>query len=154
MKLIVNGDFPKTGTIAKIVGYPGLSEDTTALMNFDLEKSIFWGASTNSSTSTGVFTLLLNCNDQIIIHTDAQIQNISPNPATNNAIVEIDSKEESVYEIILSTNSGKVLRTEKINLMSGTNIINFDSSEFDSGNYIISLKKGGIVSSKNLIIIK
>ena len=43
MKLIVNGDFPKTGTIAKIVGYPGLSEDTTALMNFDLEKSIFWG---------------------------------------------------------------------------------------------------------------
>lgn len=154
MKLRVNGDFSAAGTLAKIVGYPGLSEKNTSTMLFDNTKSSFWGASTTLAQASGLFTLLLTCNDQTIIHNVTQIQNVSPNPASNVANIQIVTDAESEYELIVSSNDGRVTHSQTLKLSVGENIVQLNSSAFDSGNYIISLKKDRIISSKNLVIIK
>lgn len=154
MKLRVNGDFPAAGTLAKIVGYPGLSENNTSTMLFDNTKSSFWGASTTFEQTSGLFTLLLSCNDQTIIHNNTQIQNVSPNPASDAANIQIVTDEESDYELIVSSNEGRVIHSQNLRLSVGENIVQLNSSDFDSGNYIITLKKDRVISSKNLVIIK
>lgn len=154
MKLSVNGDFPPEGTLAKIIGYPGLSDKSEALMVFDNDKSIFWGESTKNTTKSGLFTLLLTCNDQSIIHTDTEIQNISPNPVSDFANVQIYSNENNEFELLVLDQRGDELHKENVNLKTGENIIRFDSTGLLSGSYIIVLKKGSIISSKNLVIIK
>lgn len=154
MRLTVNGDFPASGTLAKIVGYPGLSEKNKSTMLFDTEKSKFWGESTISSFQSGLFTLLLTCNDQTIIHNETQIQAITPNPVTSSAVIEISNSEEGQFELLVSTNDGRVLYSENIKLLSGRNLINFNSNSFETGNYIISVKKDKILSAKNLLILK
>jgi len=154
MKLSVDGDFPASGTVAKIVGYPGLSEDSTSTMLFDADNSKFWGESTIVARNSGLFTLLLNCNDQIINHPNSGIEAVSPNPASSFANVQIYSSEEKQYKIVVSSITGKVMSEEDMTLKSGTNLLKLNVSTFDSGNYIISLKDGKTVSSKNMIIIK
>jgi hypothetical protein len=154
MKLSVDGDFPASGTLAKIVGYPGLSEDSTSTMLFDADNSKFWGESTTVSRNSGLFTLLLNCNDQIINHPSSSIEAISPNPTSSFANVQIYSSEDKEYRIVVSSSTGKVMSEEAMTLKQGTNLLKFNVSTFDSGNYIISLKDGKTVSSKNMIIIK
>ncbi len=154
MKLSVDGDFPASGTLAKIVGYPGLSEDSTSTMLFDTDNSKFWGESTTISRNSGLFRLLLNCNDQIINHPNSGIEAVSPNPASSFANVQIYSNENKHYRIVVSSSTGKVISEEAMMLKQGTNLLKLNVSTFDSGNYIISLKDGKTVSSKNMIIIK
>lgn len=154
MKLTVNGDFPASGTIAKIVGYPGLSDKTTSSIWFDVDNSKFWGVSTNSATRTGLFTLLLTCNDQTILHNLTNIETITPNPVSTSTVIEIANGEDGLYELILTSNDGKVLYSQKIRLLKGDNLIKCDFSDFETGNYIISVKQGNILSSKNLMIVK
>lgn len=154
MKLTVNGDFPEKGTLAKIIGYPGLSQDTTSTMLFDTDKSIFWGESTNESVRSGLFTLLLTCNDQTIIHTATEIQTISPNPVNSTANIQIYSNENDVFDLIVLDQRGEELHKEKIRLQIGENIVQFDSSGFLSGAYNIVLKKDRIISSKKILIVK
>jgi hypothetical protein len=154
MKLTVNGDFPASGTVAKIIGYPGLSENNTSAILFDVDKSKFWGQSTKHSFKVGLFTLLVTCNDQTILHNQLQIETISPNPATTSATIEILSGEEGQFDLTVSSSDGRVIHTETIKLLSGSNLINFNSSTIEAGNYIISVKRGGTISSKNLVIIK
>ncbi|TNE35381.1 WD40 repeat domain-containing protein [bacterium] len=154
MKLTVNGDFPASGTLAKIIGYPGLSEVNTSTMLFYTEKSKFWGKSSETSFKSGLFTLLLTCNDQTIIHDVTQIVNITPNPITNTGVIEILNGEDGQYELLVSTNDGRTLKSENIKLLKGRNLIQFNSDAFETGNYILSVKKGKILSSKNLVILK
>ncbi len=154
MKLTVNGDFPAEGTLAKIIGYPGLSEESTSTMLFDTDKSTFWGESTTESQKSGLFTLLLTCNDQSIIHTDTEIQTISPNPVNSNANIQIYSSENEEFELVLLDQRGEELYKEKIKLQTGENIVRFDSSGFMSGAYHLVLKKNRIISSKTLVIVK
>jgi hypothetical protein len=154
MKLTVNGDFPSEGTLAKIIGYPGLSEETTSNMIFDTDKSIFWGESTKESEKSGLFTLLLTCNDQSIIHTATAIQSIAPNPVNSTANIQIYSNENEEFELLVLDPRGEEMHKEKIKLQSGENIVRFDSSGFLSGVYHIVLKKGKIISSKTLVIVK
>jgi hypothetical protein len=154
MRLTVNGDFPPSGTLAKIIGYPGLSNDSTSTMLIDVDNSNLWGESTNVKTSSGLFTLLLTCNDQIINHTSSAIEAISPNPSSNYANVQIYSDKQKLYTLVISSSTGKVIKEESMELNSGTNLLKLDVSRFDSGNYIISLKDGKTLSSKNMIIVK
>ena len=154
MRLTVNGDFPKEGTLAKIVGYPGLSEKNTSTMLFDSEKSVFWGASTSNSENSGLFTLLLTCNDQSIIHTDTEIQTIAPNPVNSTSNIQIYSNEDNEYELLVLDQRGEELHKEKVKLQKGENIVQFDSSGFLSGAYHLVLKKNKIISSKTLVIVK
>lgn len=154
MKLTVNGDFPAEGTLAKIIGYPGLSEETTSTMLFDTDKSIFWGESTKESQNSGLFTLLLTCNDQSIIHTATEIQTISPNPVNSSANIQIYSNENEEFELLVLDPRGEEMHKEKIKLQIGENIVRFDSSGFLSGVYHVVLKKGKIISSKTLVIVK
>lgn len=154
MKLSVNGDFPAEGTLAKIIGYPGLSEKTESIMVFDSDKSSFWGQSTRNATKSGLFTLLLTCNDQSIIHTATEIQTISPNPVFEFANIQIYSNENEEFDLLVLDQRGDELHKEKINLKKGENIVNFDSSGFLSGSYHIVLKKNRIISSKTLVIVK
>ena len=154
MKLTVNGDFPEEGTLAKIIGYPGLSEETTSTMLFDTDKSIFWGESANASVKSGLFTLLLTCNDQSIIHTSTEIQSISPNPVNSSAKIQIYSNENEEFELLVLDQRGEELHKEKVKLQTGENIVSFDSSGFLSGAYHLVLKKNKIISSKTLVIVK
>lgn len=154
MKLTVNGDFPEKGTLAKIVGYPGLSEESTSLMLFDNDNSVFWGESTTESQKSGLFSLLLTCNDQTIIHTNTEIQSIAPNPVNNTANIQIYSNDNEEYEMLVLDQRGEELHKEKVKLQTGENIVQFDSSGFLSGTYHLVLKKNKIISSKTLVIVK
>ena len=154
MKLTVNGDFPDRGTLAKIIGYPGLSEETTSTMLFDTDKSIFWGESTNESMRSGLFTLLLTCNDQSIIHSATEIQSVSPNPVNSTANIQIYSNENEEFDLVVLDPRGEEMYKEKIKLQIGENIVQFDSSGFLSGSYYIVLKRDRIISSKKILIVK
>ncbi len=154
MKLTVNGDFPEEGTLAKIIGYPGLSEESTSTMLFDNDKSVFWGESTTESVNSGLFTLLLTCNDQTIIHTATEIQSIAPNPINSSANIQIYSNDNEEYELLVLDQRGEELHKEKVKLQIGENIVQFNSSGFLSGAYHLVLKKDKIISSKTLVIVK
>ena len=65
---------------------------------------------------------------------------VYPNPATDHVSVRFyDSKNEEVTLSMIDV-SGRVIETQKINAMAGSNDVQIDLSKLAKGTYVMSLK--------------
>ncbi len=79
------------------------------------------------------------------------VENIYPNPTANNAVLHIDSNKESVVNITIFNNLGENVANWNTQLIKGQNQINFESSNFANGNYIVRMIVDSEVFTKTLI---
>ncbi|MBL7918689.1 MAG: T9SS type A sorting domain-containing protein [Bacteroidia bacterium] len=77
---------------------------------------------------------------------------IYPNPASNNAVLGIDMKDNSSVDVVVMNALGQVVKTTKANAQTGTNKINIDLNGLSSGIYMVNVKVGNATSTKKLIV--
>jgi len=94
----------------------------------------------------------------VMVSTDDLAQHInemfgSPNPATENAIVNINSKTVGPAQINLIDINGKTVSQKLIALNKGTNKFDLDISPYPAGQYLVNLEIDGKIKSTKLSII-
>ncbi|MBA3680775.1 MAG: T9SS type A sorting domain-containing protein [Bacteroidetes bacterium] len=77
---------------------------------------------------------------------------IYPNPASNNAVLAIDLKDNSSVDVNVMNALGQVVKTTKANAQTGSNQINIDLNGLSTGIYIVNVKVGNATSTKKLIV--
>ncbi|MDO9000881.1 MAG: T9SS type A sorting domain-containing protein [Bacteroidota bacterium] len=77
---------------------------------------------------------------------------VYPNPATNNATLAIDLKDNSAVDITLLNTIGQLVKTTKAQGQIGENAINIDLNGLSSGIYFVTVKVGNATSTKKLVV--
>ncbi len=77
---------------------------------------------------------------------------IYPNPASNNAVLAIDMKDNSNVDVTVMNTIGQLVKATKVQAQAGTNNINIDLSNLSSGIYMVNVKVGNATSTKKLIV--
>ncbi len=77
---------------------------------------------------------------------------IYPNPASNNATLAIDLKDNSNVDVTVMNMVGQVVKTNKAQGQVGENNINIDITGLASGIYMVNVKVGAASSTKKLIV--
>lgn len=93
-----------------------------------------------ATTDTGKFLSVSNLKS---ISENALKINLYPNPAKNNATVQLNTNKAGKYIIELTDISGKLLQTKTITAISGTNKIGVDINRYAQGVYIITITDSG-----------
>jgi hypothetical protein len=78
--------------------------------------------------------------------------NIFPNPAKNNATLALDVKENSNLSVEIYNIVGALVKTVNSNVNIGSNRINLDFTNLNSGIYMANIKVGNVTSTKKIII--
>ncbi|MEZ5082365.1 MAG: PKD domain-containing protein [Bacteroidales bacterium] len=143
-----NGDFIFNdlafGTYHLIVEMPGINSET-AIVTLD-EGTITFGIQFYVN-STNAY---LNAHDKL--SSIAQIGKIYPNPATDFANLDIEVTDNTILIMQIVNQKGMVLFTRSIELNAGRQLIEINTSSFNSGLYFIQLigPDGNTVSRKFL----
>ncbi len=77
---------------------------------------------------------------------------IYPNPASNNAVLAIELKENSNVDVVVLNTIGQVVKTNKAQGQIGENNINIDLAGLSAGVYMVNVKVGNVTSTKKLIV--
>ena len=77
---------------------------------------------------------------------------IYPNPAANNATLEIDLKDNSSVDIIVLNTIGQLVKANTTQGQIGQNAINIDLTGLSSGIYMVNIKVGNASSTKKLVV--
>ncbi len=77
---------------------------------------------------------------------------IYPNPASNNAVLAIDMKDNSNVDVTVMNAIGQVVKATKVQAQAGTNKINIDLNGLATGVYMVNVKVGNATSTKKLIV--
>ncbi|MEM7660540.1 MAG: T9SS type A sorting domain-containing protein, partial [Bacteroidota bacterium] len=81
------------------------------------------------------------------------ILEISPNPASQEALIQIDLVQAGLVEIHLLNTVGQEIKTIATQVVSpGEHLIKLDTSPFPSGGYFIRIKTVQAIQTKKLII--
>jgi hypothetical protein len=67
------------------------------------------------------------------------IQKLAPNPTDGELLLELESIKKCEATLNFSTPMGQIIRSEKIEVVKGTNLIHLDVSAFAQGIYFVSL---------------
>lgn len=77
---------------------------------------------------------------------------VFPNPASNNAVLAIDLKDNSSVEITVLNTIGQLVKSNKAQGQVGQNNINIDLTGLSTGIYMVNVKVGNATSTKKLIV--
>ncbi len=77
---------------------------------------------------------------------------IFPNPASNNAILSIDLKDNNNVEVAVLSSIGQLVKNSKTQGFIGQNNINIDLTGLSSGVYMVNVKVGNVTNTKKLIV--
>jgi len=77
---------------------------------------------------------------------------IYPNPASNNAVLAIDLKDNSNVDITVLNTIGQTVKTNKAQGQVGQNNINIDLNGLSTGIYLVNIKVGNATSTKKLVV--
>jgi hypothetical protein len=77
---------------------------------------------------------------------------IYPNPASNNAVLAIDLKDNSTVDVVVLNTIGQVVKTNKAQGQIGYNNINIDLTGLSTGIYMVNVKVGNATSTKKLVV--
>lgn len=66
-----------------------------------------------------------------------QITAVLPNPVINQAQLSINTTKKDHVELLVISMDGKVLQSSRVQLVSGTSIINLDIAALQKGIYMI-----------------
>ncbi len=99
-----------------------------------------------------------HANSTVSIHTDIEVaentMDIYPNPASDNAYINLNLTSNSDVSIYIYNAVGQLVKTINTNLQSGENYVSVETSELKSGMYIVKANIGNSVITKNLSIVK
>ena len=84
---------------------------------------------------------------------NAQVaSSIYPNPALNSFTLEMNSFTSENVKINIKNAFGALVKSESLNLISGLNTLNIETSDFNSGLYVVSLESSfGVVIHKLMV---
>ncbi|MBA2613523.1 MAG: T9SS type A sorting domain-containing protein [Bacteroidetes bacterium] len=116
-----------------------LTNNTTWFQNGKLSY-VFAGSTT---TVNGVAENLQNSASNSVIF---------PNPASNNATLGIDLKNNSNVDVTVLNTIGQVVKTTKAPGQVGQNNINIDLSGLSTGIYMVNIKVGNATSTKKIVV--
>lgn len=151
----VEGDFPKDGIIAKIIGNVGLAETDTT--NIDLSnQSIFWGKNVSVISNSGLLRLVGLCGNRRIIVEDKEIKNlkITPNPASETISIYFESEVSGRLSIEIFDVVGNKHFCENDYVDKGSFHKTINISSLPNGLFKLLIKIGNISSGTELIIFK
>jgi hypothetical protein len=77
---------------------------------------------------------------------------IYPNPASNNAVLAIELKDNSNVDVTVMNAIGQLVKTSKTQGQVGQNSINIDLSGLSAGIYLVNVRVGNATSTKKLIV--
>ena len=77
---------------------------------------------------------------------------IYPNPASNNAVLAIDLKDNSTVDVNVMNALGQMVKTTKATAQTGANKINIDLNGLSTGIYMVNIKVDNATSTKKLIV--
>ncbi len=77
---------------------------------------------------------------------------IYPNPASNNAVLSIDLKDNSTVDVVVLNTIGQVVKTSRTLGQAGANGINIDLTGLSTGIYMVNVKVGNATSTKKLVV--
>ncbi|MDP1800668.1 MAG: T9SS type A sorting domain-containing protein [Bacteroidota bacterium] len=77
---------------------------------------------------------------------------VYPNPASDNAVLAIDLKDNSNVDITVLNTIGQVVKTKKAQGQVGENTINIDLTGLATGIYMVNIKVGNANSTKKLVV--
>ncbi|MBA3680776.1 MAG: T9SS type A sorting domain-containing protein [Bacteroidetes bacterium] len=77
---------------------------------------------------------------------------IYPNPASNNAVLAIDLKDNSNVDVNVMNTVGQLVKTTKVQGQTGLNNINIDLKGLSAGIYMVNVKVDNATSTKKLIV--
>ncbi len=77
---------------------------------------------------------------------------IYPNPASNNAVLAIDLKDNSTVDVVVLNTIGQVVKSNKSQGQVGSNNINIDLTGLSTGIYMVNIKVGNATSTKKLVV--
>ena len=99
-----------------------------------------------------------HANSTVSIHTDIEVaentMDIYPNPANDNAYINLNLTDNSEVSICIYNAVGQLVKTIDINLQSGENYVAVETSALTAGMYIVKANIGNSVITKNLSIVK
>lgn len=137
ISFLVNGNFPKNGILAEIMGYVGLPETDTSIIDFSLS-SRFWGSSVETQTSPGLIKLTGLCSSRRLQSdsTGVKIISISPNPIKNSLFVKYYITDiDNVHFKLFDLKGNLVFETINLPTALGENIIELFASNLQPGIY-------------------
>ncbi len=99
-----------------------------------------------------------HANTTVSIHTDIDVaentMDIYPNPANDNAYINLNLTENSEVSIYIYNAVGQLVKTINTNLQSGENYVAVETSALKAGMYIVKANIGNSVITKNLSIVR
>ena len=100
-----------------------------------------------------------HANSTVSIHTDIEVaensMDVYPNPASDNAYINVNLAEDSNVSIEIYNTVGQLVKTiDSTNMLSGENYVSVETSALKAGMYIVKANIGGSVITKNLSIVK
>ena len=100
-----------------------------------------------------------HANSTVSIHTDIEVaensMDIYPNPASDNAYINVNLAEDNNVSIEIYNAVGQLVKAiDSTNMLSGENYVSVETSALKAGMYIVKANIGGSVITKNLSIVK
>jgi len=148
IKFKVEGNFyDLKGTLATIVGVPGLAElDTT---NINLLQSEFFGKSVVTTVRNGRLTVDDKCPQRVIISSElVNFATIYPNPSSDNITIEKNSNDRLNLKIL------DVLGNTVYSINIFENKKEIDITKLPIGQYRLVFELNGILQVENMSVVR
>ncbi len=125
----------------------GTQFKNTAAIYFDYNAPVI----TNTTINT-LNDILSSVDEKVLIDNSDVV--LYPNPAADNLSIAINAKESNKGQVNILDITGKILSSQNINLETGKNVINQNTSELPSGIYFVQVKCNESFVTKKLVVIK
>lgn len=102
--------------------------------NNNLTGTVFYRIKAVEITGTITYSNIVKVTDQ---QKDMSLVGISPNPVTNQALLNISTTKKDIVDLVIVSVEGKVLQYTTVQLQAGSSIINLDVASLQKGLYLI-----------------
>lgn len=148
----VEGNFPNSGTLAKIIGNVALGETDSTSIDWNLSSN-FWGKNVRVTTQNGLIKLIGLCGSRRVIVEENFIRDIqiNPNPAKDNIDLSFVAVEGGNFTLRIFDVLGNLLYDGQIVANAGNVNHKIEISNFSNGIYKLVISKGNKAVSKEFI---
>lgn len=154
IRFTTDADFSTTGTIAEIIGLPGLAEVNNTNIEFT-NNLRYWSEAITVQTQNGKLIVDDDCDDRFILRETGAIQiiSLSPVPASDFIVVEYISDFTGLCHLAtFNANGEKIMSTGELTSSEGKNTVTLNVSILPPGTYSLQLTQNGYSTSSAFII--
>jgi len=158
---IVGGTTPLTaGDVVLVVAghFGGTDEVRFAYAQNTVEGTVQGFDATGAAFSlTSPGAIMIRLSDEPLGLTEMENNfglNVYPNPANTNTTVSFELNNEATVAVNVTDLSGKVVYTNNLGTVNGTQKMNINTDSFSSGIYMVNVTVDGSVSTQKLVVRK